>query len=135
MRCTVRPDSPVPIYEQITTQIIFAIAADDLAPGDLIPRVRDFAQQLLVNANTVTRAFQELERLGVLVPRRGLGMAVTDEGPKRCRERRKQILRDRVRETLREAAAAGLTAEDVHQLIDTEWPRSIGRNSTSRQSS
>jgi GntR family transcriptional regulator len=81
-----------------------------------------------VNANTVARAFQELERMGVLEPRRGLGMAVTSDGPKRSRDRRKEIVRGRVRDALREAAAAGLTDGDVHSMVADEWPHLIGRN-------
>ena len=123
MTIRVRPDSPDPIYEQIAGQVVFAVASGDLAPGELIPSVRDLAVQLTVNPNTVTRAFQELERLGVIAARRGLGMAVTPDAPQLCRNRRKELIRDRVRETVREASSAGLLATDVHKLIDDEWPR------------
>jgi GntR family transcriptional regulator len=123
MTIRVRPDSPDPIYEQIAGQVVFAVASGDLAPGELIPSVRDLAVQLTVNPNTVTRAFQELERLGVIAARRGLGMAVTPDAPQLCRNRRKELIRDRVRETVREASSAGLQATDVHKLIDDEWPR------------
>ena len=132
MRILVRPDSPVPIYEQIVAQVVFAIAAGDLPPGELIPSVRDLSQQLIVNANTVARAYQELERLGALETRRGLGMAVTADGPRRCRDRRREIVRDRVRDALREAAAAGLTTDDVHALVDEEWPQRATRNGPTR---
>ena len=123
MTIRVRPDSPDSIYEQIAWQVVFAVASGDLAPGELIPSVRDLAVQLTVNPNTVTRAFQELERLGVIAARRGLGMAVTPDAPQLCRNRRKELIRDRVRETVREASSAGLQATDVHKLIDDEWPR------------
>ena len=133
MRFHVRPDSPIPIYEQIISQVIFSIAAEDVGVGDMIPSVRDLSQQLIVNANTVARAFQELERMGVLETRRGLGMAVTADGPKLCRERRKESVRDRVREAVREAAAAGLSADDLHQLVNDEWPRiTAGRNGSAK---
>jgi GntR family transcriptional regulator len=98
----------------------------------MILSVRDLSKHLIVNANTVARAYQELERLGALETRRGLGMAVTADGPKRCRERRREIVRDRVRDALREAAAAGLTTDDVHALVDEEWPQRAGRNGSSR---
>ena len=128
MRITLENASNVPLYEQIVAQVVFAIAAGDVSSGDLVPSVRDLSQQLLVNPNTVARAFQELERLGVLESRRGLGMAVTADGPKRSRDRRREIVRLRVRDALREAAAAGLTADDVHQLVDDEWPKLTARN-------
>ena len=122
MTIRLRPDSTAAIYEQIAGQIVFAVAGGDLSPGDLVPSVRDLAVQLTVNPNTVTRAFQELERLGVIEPRRGLGMAVSIGAPKVCRDRRRALIRDRVRETVREAVSAGLAPPDVHKLIDDEWP-------------
>jgi GntR family transcriptional regulator len=122
MSIRVRPESPVPIYEQIVSQVVFAVAGGDLGPGDLVPSVRDLAAELVINPNTVARAYQELERLGVVEARRGLGMAVTAEAPKRCRDRRKESVRERIREAVREAVAAGLSSDDVQKLVATEWP-------------
>ena len=130
MRLRVRPDSDVPIYEQIVSQLVFAVAAGDVPPGELVPSVRDLAQQLLVNPNTVARAFQELERGGVLEARRGLGMAVTPDAPKLCRVRRQGIVRAKLHDALREAAAAGLSPAEVHELVDAEWPGAAGKNGT-----
>ncbi len=118
MRITVRPDSPVPIYEQIVSQVVFAVAAGDVRAGEEIESVREVAKRLVVNPNTVARAYQELEKAGVLEARRGQKMVIAADGPRWCREQRKEIVRGRVREALREAAAAGLSAADVHQLVD-----------------
>ena len=123
MRIIVRPDSSVPIYEQIVSQVVFAVAAGDVRAGEEIDSVRELAQALVVNPNTVARAYQELEKIGVLESRRGLNMVIAADGPKRCRERRKEIVRGRVQEALREAASAGLSADDVHGIVDDEWPR------------
>ena len=82
MNVRVRPDSPVPIYEQILTQVVFALANGDLPPGEMLPSVRDLSAELVVNPNTVVRAYQELERLGLIASRRGLGMEVTADAPK-----------------------------------------------------
>jgi GntR family transcriptional regulator len=126
MTIRVRPESPVPIYEQIIAQVVFAVAAGDLAPGDMVPSVRDMAADLVVNPNTVARAFQELERFGVLAGKRGLGMEVTPDGPKLCRDRRKGLVLTRLREALREAASAGLSPADVCKMVEDEWPRLLG---------
>src|SRR5207249_1002794 len=98
MLFSVQPDGPVPIYEQIVAQVIYGVAAGTLEVGTLIPSVRELAQQLVVNPNTVARAYQELERAGVLTPRRGLGMEVTEEAPAACLARRREIVRGRIRE-------------------------------------
>ena len=132
MLTRVSPDSTVPIYEQILAQVVFAVAAGDLPAGESVPSVRELASRLLVNANTVSRAYMELERLGVVEARRGVGMFVTDGGPKVCRERRKVLVRDRVRETVREAAAAGLSLDELRQLVDDEWPRRNGHAKPTR---
>ena len=127
MLLSVRPDSPVPIYEQIAAQVVFGVAAGDPPPGDLVPSVRDLAQRLLVNPNTVARAYQDLERLGVLESKRGRGMEVTARAPALCDHRRREIVRERVREAVREAAGAGLTADEVVALVGQEWAHLNGR--------
>ena len=127
MLLSVRPDSPVPIYEQIAAQVVFGVAAGDPPPGGLVPSVRDLAQRLLVNPNTVARAYQDLERLGVLATKRGRGMEVTARAPALCDVRRREIIRDRIREAVREAAGAGLTADDVAELVEEEWAKLNGR--------
>lgn len=127
MLLSVRPDSPVPIYEQIAAQVVFGVAAGDPPPGDLVPSVRDLAQRLLVNPNTVARAYQDLERLGVLESKRGRGMEVTARAPALCDARRREIIRERVREAVREAAGSGLTADELMGLVEEEWAKRIGR--------
>lgn len=122
MQFSLRHQSTVPIYEQIVSQVVFAVAAGDLSPGDMVPSVRDLAADLVINPNTVARAFQELERSGVLTPKRGLGMEVTPDGPKLCRDRRKGIVLSRLREALREAVSAGLSSADVCRMVEDEWP-------------
>jgi GntR family transcriptional regulator len=114
--------SPVPIYEQIADQLVYAVATGDLAPGDEVPSVRQLSVQLTVNPNTVVRAYQQLELLGVLEPVRGQKMVVAEEAAKKCKARRKERLRERVDDLIREAVSAGLTTDDLHQLIDAGWP-------------
>ena len=103
------------------------VAARDPPSGGLVPSVRDLAQRLLVNPNTVARAYQDLERLGVLESKRGRGMEVTARAPALCDARRREIVRERLRDALREAADSGLTAVDVQALVEGEWARLSGR--------
>src|SRR5438132_10035986 len=120
MMFRVRPDSPIPIYEQIVTQVTFGIASGSLEPGTLIPSVRELAERLLVHPNTVARAFQELERAGVVTSRRGRGMEVTADAPAACRARRQELVRNRIRTALREAAGSALSSEDIRDLVEHE---------------
>ena len=123
----VRQDSTVPIYEQIVNQVIFSIASGTLEVGEMIPSVRELAPKLYVHPNTVARAYQELERLGVVVSRRGKGMEVTTNAPELCRAERQKRVRNRIREALREAASSALSPEDIRQLVEEELFRVHGQ--------
>lgn len=129
MRFALDTTSPVPLYEQIVHQVVFAVASGDLGVGDMTPSVRDLSQQLIVNANTVARAYQELEREQVLEARRGLGMAVAAGAPEICRDRRKTLVRGRVEDMVREAVSGGLSLDEVLALVEAEWRKAGGANS------
>lgn len=122
----IQPDSPVAIYEQIVAQVTFGIAAGSLATGAMIPSVRELAGQLLVHPNTVARAFQELERRGVVTAKRGRGMEVTPEAASICRAQRQEIVRGRIRQALREAVSSALPPEDIRKLVEEELTRANG---------
>jgi GntR family transcriptional regulator len=117
------PHSDTPIFEQIVSQVIFNIASGGQAVGELIPSVRELAPRLGIHPNTVAKAYQELERMGVITARRGRGMEVTADAPKLCQAQRRERVGKRVREALREAVSSGLSAEEVRRLVEEE----IGR--------
>src|SRR5262249_60744382 len=101
-------ESPIPPYEQIVAQVIFAIASGALEVGSLLPSVRELGPRVLVHPNTVAKAYQELERMGVIVARRGKGMEVTPQAPARGQERRSGIVRQPLRHRLHQPVAKGL---------------------------
>ena len=68
MQLHITPGDGAPIYRQIIDQVKNLVAAGRLTPGDEMPPIRGLAQQLLINPNTVARAYRELEAQGVLVP-------------------------------------------------------------------
>lgn len=122
----VEPDSPVPIYEQIIAQLTFAIASEDVQVGSLIPSVRDLARRLVVNPNTVAKAFQELERQGIVISKRGRGMEVTSDAPEICQEKRRTLIRERLRHALREAVDSQLSLDDIEKMLQEELQRANG---------
>jgi GntR family transcriptional regulator len=119
-------DSPISVFDQIVARVIFAVAAGDLEPGTLIPSVRELAQQLLVHPNTVAKSFQQLDGLGILTARRGRGMEVTPEAPELCRQKRRAVIRDRLRDALREAVGSRLPAKEIRQLFNEELEQANG---------
>jgi GntR family transcriptional regulator len=123
----IEPDSSIPIYEQIVAQVIFGVASSSLEVGMLIPSVRELAGMLKVHPNTVARAFQELERRGVVTARRGKGMEVTPDAPSLCQRARQDHVRGRLREVLREAASSSLSGEEIRRLVEEELARVNGK--------
>jgi GntR family transcriptional regulator len=120
MLFNIHADGGTPIYEQIMAQVIYGVAAGSLESGGLIPSVRELAQTLLVHPNTVARAFVELEREGIVTARRGVGMEVTAGAPVACKAKRRELVQGRIRQALREAAASGLSAEEIRRLVEEE---------------
>src|SRR6476646_3269514 len=103
----------VPIYLQIANQVKHLVASQRLGPGDEIPPIRVLAQQLLVNPNTVARAYLELERDGVVVKRHGSGTFISDKGSPLARKERLRILTERVDGLVAEARHLEVAPEEV----------------------
>lgn len=117
MQIRISPTDGVPIYLQIVKQIKYLVASGRLEADEQLPPVRKLAQQLVVNPNTVARAYRELESDGVLLTRRGSGVYVSDGGsPLHLRER-KRILTERIDMLLTEAEQMNVQLEDIISLI------------------
>src|SRR5580698_8612068 len=78
MQIHISSDDGVPIYIQIVNQVKHLVASGRLLPGDEIPPIRALAETLVVNPNTVARAYLELERAGVVTKRQGAGTYVAE---------------------------------------------------------
>jgi GntR family transcriptional regulator len=105
-----------PIYLQIGEEICRRIVRGDLPPGARTPSVRELAAELRVNPNTVQRAYQELERNGVLFARRGQGSFVRED-PALVGRLRQQIAAAAARRYWTEVAALGMSPEEARRLI------------------
>jgi len=88
----VSPSSGAPIYLQIVQQLRYQIASGRLRPGSELPPIRQLAEQLLTNPNTVARAYRELEQEGLLTSRVGSGTRVSDRGSPLALEERRRVL-------------------------------------------
>lgn len=121
MICHIEVGSGLPIYEQIERQVKFAIANGRLVVGERVPSVRELATQTAVNVNTVSRAYRELQRQGLLKPMRGTGLTVTQEAPEICRRDRLEMVRTRLRSVLAEARRNQIDVAEFRELVDSEW--------------
>lgn len=123
MHLHIDANNGLPIYEQISRQVKFAVAAGSLAVDQHVPSVRELAAQLAVNANTVARAYRDLQADGVLIPIRGTGLAIAADAPRLCRTARQQLVRERLRSALEETVRSGLPIAEIRTLVDRELKR------------
>ena len=107
----------VPIYLQIVNQVKYLVASGRLAPGEELPPIRTLAEQLLINPNTVARAYRELELAGVVTKRRTAGTYVSDTTSPLARRERLKIVSERVDALLAEARQMNIDVEDLIELI------------------
>ena len=117
MHLQISASDGVPIYQQIAQQIKGLVASGRLAPGEELPPIRALAEQLLINPNTVARAYRELEVAGVVEKRGTTGTFVSAAGSPLARRERLRILAERVDALLAEARQLGFDAEDLFDLI------------------
>jgi len=113
----ISPHDGVPIYLQIVNQVKYLVASGRLAPGDELPAIRVLAERLVVNPNTVARAYRELEVAGVVEKRRTAGTYVSDAGSRLARRERLKIVVERIDALLAEARQLGIGTDEVVELL------------------
>lgn len=115
----IEPQSDIPIYTQITNQIIEGIAKGYLHPGDSLPSVRAFAADLGVNMHTVNKSYHELEKKGIIrvVPKSGAVINFPDEmGEKNGHFER---LSAEFHPVIAEALVLGMEKEEIEKLVSS----------------
>ncbi len=117
MQIHISANDGVPIYLQIVNQVKYLVACGRLGPGEELPAIRALAEQLLVNPNTVARAYMELERDGILAKRHGSGTYVSDTGSPLARKERIKILSERADALLAEAHHLNVDLDSVIDLL------------------
>jgi len=113
----ISPSDGVPIYQQIVNQIKYLVAAGRLSAGEELSPIRVLAEQLLVNPNTVARAYRELEAAGIVEKRRTAGTYVSDQGSPLARRERVKILTGRIDALLAEARHMDVALDEVIKLV------------------
>lgn len=123
----------VPIYLQVVNQIKYLVAAGRLTAGEELPPIRALAEKLVVNPNTIARAYRELELGGIVEKRRTAGTYVTDQGSPLARKERLKILTDRIDQLLAESEQMGVSLEEVTRLVNQRY--SVMTSTRSKESS
>ena len=117
MQIYITANDGVPIYVQIVNQVKYLVAAGRLVAGEELPPIRVLAERLVVNPNTVARAYRELEAEGVVEKRRTAGTYVSAAGPRLQKRERMKILTERVDALLAESRQLDIGVDEVVGLI------------------
>lgn len=116
MQIHISSSDGVPIYLQIVNQVKHLVASGRLAPAEEIPPIRALAEQLVVNPNTVARAYLELERAGIVTKRHGSGTYVSTSPSTLSRREKIRVLTQRMDALLAEAGNLDIDLSEVLEL-------------------
>jgi GntR family transcriptional regulator len=118
MQIHISSSDGVPIYIQIANQVKHLVAAGRLSSGEEIPPIRALAETLMVNPNTVARAYLELERAGIVTKRHGAGTYVAEARPVISRREKLKVLSPRADALLVEAKQLDVDFEELMALLE-----------------
>ena len=121
----INPTNAAPIWRQIEEGMRRMISLGSLTPGAAVPSVRDLAQQLRVNPNTVARAYQRLTDAGVFHVRRGEGTFVADEPAQLRKSERNETLRDAASRYAGTAVAVGASLDEATTELGHSYDRLV----------
>ncbi|NWQ44025.1 GntR family transcriptional regulator [Bacillus sp. EB106-08-02-XG196] len=117
MMIRIEPDSDIPIYEQISNQIVEGIARGLIQPGASLPSVRAFASDLGVNMHTVNKSYHQLEYKGIItiVPKSGAIIS----SPQDFNELSFDRLKEEYKPLIAESLVVGMSNEQIHELVSS----------------
>ncbi|MCA1715498.1 MAG: GntR family transcriptional regulator [Actinobacteria bacterium] len=123
----VDPRSGVPIYVQLVEGVRHALEVGTLRSGDRLPTVRRLAGELTIAPNTVVKAYNELQRMGLIASRPGVGTVVVADPGETVREQQVEALYERLGVLVRDAAGLGITEDEIWERFASEFERVHGR--------
>lgn len=116
MELQVNTSSKEPIYRQLATQVREGVARGRLKAGEKLPSVRELSRSLVVNPNTIARAYTELERDGVLITRQGMGVFVAAPSCDLTKKAKRKKLQEQIDALLTEAVYLGFPKQELLDL-------------------
>ena len=118
MQILISHNSKEPIYEQIVQQIKKSILAGDLPAGFALPSMRSMAKDLDVSVITTKRAYEELEKSGLIYSIVGKGSFVLEQSMEMMKERKQKIVEEQLAQAIANSKEIGLELEDIQQLVE-----------------
>jgi GntR family transcriptional regulator len=118
--------SSVPVYLQIENVVQFAVASGKLKPGDQLPSMLELSEKLGLNPNTVAKSYRDLEVMGVVYTRRGMGVYINKGVEAKCKETCRKRTIARLHEVVSEAKAAGMAAREIKEVCEESFSSTAG---------
>ena len=119
MKIIIRKQGTLAIYEQIVNQLKNSIVSDELHAGETLPSIRSLAKDLQVSVITTKRAYEELEKEGLIRSVAGKGFYVCEYNTDYLREKQLMMIEERFEEIIEDCKKAGLTVKDVVEMVET----------------
>ena len=121
MKIFINENSPRPIYDQIVQAVKNSIVNHELQAGDMLPSIRSLARDLGISVITTKRAYEELEKQGLIYSEQGKGFFVNEVNQSLLLESRLKEYEKRLRDMIREAKGLGLSPEEVSDMVQMFW--------------
>lgn len=118
MKIVILPQGTLAIYEQIVNQLKNAIVTGGLKAGEALPSIRSLAAELSVSVITTKRAYEELEKEGLIRSVAGKGFYVCEYNTDYLREKQLMMLEKRLSEVIYEAKQAGLNCDELVEMVE-----------------
>lgn len=116
---TIDPSGFIPIYEQIKSGLKGKISLGVLKANEPLPSIRDLAAELVVNPNTVARAYRELESEGFISTRKGKASYVSDNSASLIKRERQSYIDEVFERAIFEARKFGLGEEEIRAIVES----------------
>ena len=125
MNIFIKEESSLPIYEQIVSAVKNSILNHELAPGDMLPSIRSLAKSLGISVITTKRAYEELEKQGLIYSEQGKGFFVSRFNPNILLEEQLKTLEDHLADVVLEAKTLNLSVEELTDMVKLLWDKEV----------
>jgi GntR family transcriptional regulator len=129
----ISPGSDEPIYLQIVEQIRQALAKGEISTGEKLPTVRKLASELVINPNTVARAYTILEQAGLVVTKTGSGTFVGDPKLRRSDPGDINILAERMDTLITRGLNLGISGKDLTGMFNNRVNTFVKKNESEKK--
>lgn len=125
MKIIIKNSSDTPLYQQIIDQMIGQILKGEIESGEMLPSIRNFANELKVSVLTIRRAYKELEEMGYIETRAGLGSFIKTTDIENLYEKKLTLAEEKLQNAIYEVKKLGIKKEDVIEIVEIFYEEEI----------